>query len=110
MIVRSAAAPFLDCRVELGAATARIVLAGHLDRTTASVARSVVMPALHRARCVAFDLAGLQFVDAGGLGVLVSAIRTARERSALVSVVRLRHPLLDRLNSVGLHRIIDLAA
>lgn len=90
--------------------TVTVVLRGHLDRTTATSARAVLLPAVQVAEAVVLDLAALCFIYTAGLAVLVSAVRTGRTLGRPATVVRVQPTVGRMLRSIEFHRIVEITA
>lgn len=87
-----------------------VTATGQLDVATA--------PALHQTltraqlgddRAVVLDLDGIEFVDDLGLGVLLGAVKRARESGGRFVVVATRPRLTELFDLTGLHLVLDLA-
>jgi anti-sigma B factor antagonist len=59
---------------------------------------------------VVLDLEGVSFIDSSGLGVLVGALRRARERGGAVRVVCTRDSILKIFRITGLDKVFAIFA
>jgi anti-sigma B factor antagonist len=59
---------------------------------------------------VIVDLEGVGFIDSSGLGVLVSALRRARERDGAVRIVCTRESILKIFRITGLDKVFPIFA
>jgi len=57
---------------------------------------------------VIVDLGGVAFIDSSGLGVLVSALRRARERDGSVRIVCTRDNVLKIFRITGLDKVFPI--
>jgi anti-sigma B factor antagonist len=81
---------------------------GALDAFTVSTFRQI-MAGIASSSQLIFDLSGITFIDAAGLGALVGAIRRTRECGGQVAVVCSRPTLVRLLRSNGFDRIVTIA-
>ncbi|MGI5166197.1 STAS domain-containing protein [Spirillospora sp. CA-253888] len=88
-----------------------VAVAGELDIATApALEEALSVPALPEGRThVAVDTADLRFCDSTGLNVLVRAWKRLRERQGRLIVLRPPAFLVERLNWMGLDRILTPA-
>lgn len=61
-------------------------------------------------RVIVLDLTGLEFVDAGGLGTLVSLQQWSRSRGIQLKVVNPAPFVRDLLARTGLDRVVDVSS
>ena len=59
---------------------------------------------------IVVDLEGVSFIDSSGLGVLVSALRRARERDGAVRIVCTRENILKIFRITGLDKVFPVFA
>ncbi|GAB3147700.1 STAS domain-containing protein [Microbispora hainanensis] len=89
--------------------TARLVMTGELDYTTADDASAEVAKALAAGVGVLeFDLAGLQFIDSSGMAVVMNAYIGAQERGTAFRIVALTPYLRHLIEVVALDDVLDL--
>ncbi|WP_067489768.1 STAS domain-containing protein [Actinomadura hibisca] len=88
-----------------------VAVTGELDIATApALEEALSVPALPDGRThVAVDAADLRFCDSTGLNVLVRAWKRLRERQGRLIVLRPPAFFAERLNWMGLDRILTLA-
>ena len=75
---------------------------GELDIATAPVLAAAAAAALDAAPHVRLDLGGITFVDAAGLGALVTGRRYAAERGAVLEFAAAAEPVLRLFALTGL--------
>jgi anti-sigma B factor antagonist len=99
-------------RVETTAGDGRadLVVAGEIDIATAPLLRSD----LHRivqsgVSEVAIDMAGVDFIDSAGLGVLIGAVGRLRERGGHLVLRHLQPAPRKVIDITGLHDVFELA-
>ncbi|MEU8173163.1 STAS domain-containing protein [Microbispora hainanensis] len=89
--------------------TARLVMTGELDFTSADDASAEVAKALAAGVVVLeFDLAGLQFIDSSGMAVVMNAYTGAQERGTAFRIVALTSYLRHLIEVVALDDVLDL--
>jgi len=86
-----------------------LTLAGEIDVYTAPNLKKELV-ALIEGGCsnVIVDLEGVAFIDSSGLGVLVSALRRARERDGSVRIVCSRDSVLKIFRITGLDKVFPI--
>lgn len=86
-----------------------LVLTGEIDVYTAPTLKQELV-ALIENGCVdvIVDLGGVAFIDSSGLGVLVSALRRARERDGSVRIVCSRDSVLKIFRITGLDKVFPI--
>ena len=88
-----------------------VTVSGQLDVATAPALHQRLEEAqLDRLTSVVLDLDGLEFVDDLGLGVLLAAVKRARQSDGRLLVVASRPRILELFHLTGLDRVLDLAA
>ena len=91
--------------------TARLVMTGELDFTTADEASAGVAKALAEGVGVLeLDLAGLKFIDSSGMAVVMDAYTGAQERGTAFRIVALTPYLRHLIEVVALDDVLDLPA
>lgn len=86
-----------------------VYLTGRLDTDSAEATREVLREAVeHGHGDLALDLAGIDLVDAAGLGVLVSAHRLALRRGRRLLLQRAPALLSRVLAATGLDRVLNV--
>jgi len=89
---------------------AELVVAGEVDIATAPLLRSD----LHRiiqggATEVTIDMAGVDFIDSAGLGVLIGAVGRLRERGGRLMLRHLQPAARKVIDITGLQDVFELA-
>lgn len=86
-----------------------LTLKGEIDVYTAPTLKQELV-ALIEGGCVnvIVDLGGVAFIDSSGLGVLVSALRRARERDGSVRIVCSRDSVLKIFRITGLDKVFPI--
>jgi anti-sigma B factor antagonist len=87
-----------------------LVLEGELDLSSVPTLHNAITKLLasERGRTVAIDLDGLASVDEAGLGVLLGSAGRAREGGGDLVLVCTSPRLLERLDTSGLARAIEV--
>lgn len=99
----------LDIKAEQYPNQCEITLHGEVDVYTAPRLKEKLVE-LIEGGCsnVVVDLEGVSFIDSSGLGVLVSALRRARERDGAVRIVCTRENILKILRITGLDKVFPV--
>jgi anti-sigma B factor antagonist len=99
----------LDIRSEQDGAVCTITLDGEVDVYTAPRLKEELV-ALIQGGCtyVIIDLEHVGFIDSSGLGVLVSALRRAREKDGAVRIVCTRESILKIFRITGLDKVFPI--
>ena len=99
----------LDIRTEQNGTVCTVTLAGEVDVYTAPMLKEKLV-ALVESGCVdvVVDLRDVGFIDSSGLGVLVSALRRARERNGTVRIVCTRESILKIFRITGLDKVFPI--
>jgi anti-anti-sigma factor len=72
-----------EARLVPGDGAPVVVVSGEVDAASAGRLRAVIIEAIDLgAAQVAFDLGGVDFIDAAGIGVLMSAVNRAKEQGS----------------------------
>jgi anti-sigma B factor antagonist len=95
-------------RVDHVSGCAVVRAGGEIDARTVHAFHEVVSEAAGLASHVIIDLADVTFVDSSGLGALIVARKTARERGGSVSLVSPPPVVRRLLGSTRLHDIFDI--
>lgn len=101
----------LDIRTEQNASMCTVTLEGEVDVYTAPRLKERLVEIIE-AGCanVVIDMQGVGFIDSSGLGVMVSALRRARERDGVVRVVCTRDNILKIFRITGLDKVFPIYA
>lgn len=68
--------------------TTIIAVAGEVELHSAAQLRTELLQACDKERpCIVIDLSGVNFMDSSGIGVIVGALKRARERGGTLSLV-----------------------
>jgi anti-sigma B factor antagonist len=99
----------LSIRTEKDGTACMVVLEGEVDVYTAPRLKEELV-ALIEGGCVRVivDLRNVGFIDSSGLGVLVSALRRARERDGAVRIVCTRENILKIFRITGLDKVFPI--
>jgi anti-sigma B factor antagonist len=99
----------LDIQKSTTGALCELTLTGEIDVYTAPNLKQELV-ALIESGCVnvIVDLEGVAFIDSSGLGVLVSALRRARERDGSVRIVCSRDSVLKIFRITGLDKVFPI--
>lgn len=99
----------LDIQTEHAEDVCEIKLNGEIDVYTAPKLKEEII-ALIEGGCsnVIVDLQGVAFIDSSGLGVLVSALRRARERDGAVRIICTRENILKIFRITGLDKVFPI--
>jgi anti-sigma B factor antagonist len=101
----------LDIKTARDADVCSVTLEGEIDVYTAPRLKEVLVDAVESG-CpnVIVDLEKVGFIDSSGLGVLVSALRRARERDGVVRIVCTRDNVLKIFRITGLDKVFPIFA
>jgi len=99
----------LGIRSEQDGAVCTVTLEGEVDVYTAPQLKERLV-ALLDGGCVSviIDLEKVAFIDSSGLGVLVSALRRAREKDGVVRIVCTRDSILKIFRITGLDKVFPI--
>ena len=99
----------LDIQTQRQTTQCELVLKGEIDVYTAPKLKAELVETIE-AGCanVVVDLEGVSFIDSSGLGVLVSALRRARERDGAVRIVCTRENILKIFRITGLDKVFPV--
>lgn len=99
----------LDIRAEQDGSVCTVALSGEVDVYTAPALKEKLV-SLIEGGCVnlVIDLRNVAFIDSSGLGVLVSALRRARERDGSVRIVCTRDSILKIFRITGLDKVFPI--
>ncbi|NTW28710.1 MAG: STAS domain-containing protein [Coriobacteriia bacterium] len=101
----------LEIHVEQDGEICSFVLDGEIDVYTAPQLRERIIAAIEGGCTnVVVDLEGVGFIDSSGLGVLVSALRRAREKDGSVRIVCTRENILKIFRITGLDKVFPIFA
>ena len=88
-----------------------VSLEGEVDVYTASQLKDVLVETIEGGCAkVVVDLDAVSFIDSSGLGVLVGALRRAKERSGSVRLVCVRENVLKIFRITGLDKVFPIFA
>ena len=101
----------LDIRTQQDGSVCIVELEGEVDVYTAPRLKEELV-ALIEGGCthVILDLENVAFIDSSGLGVLVGALRRARERDGAVRIVCTRENVLKIFRITGLDKVFPIFA
>jgi len=99
----------LDIKVDRDGTNCVVTLEGEIDVYTAPRLKDALVEAIEGG-CVdvIVDLEGVAFIDSSGLGVLVGALRRAKERSGAVRLVCTRGSILKIFRVTGLDKVFPI--
>lgn len=101
----------LDIAVDLAEDQCYLALDGEVDVYTAPRLKEQLVTVFEDGCSnVVIDLEQVGFIDSSGLGVLVSALRRARERDGSVRVVCTRENILKIFRITGLDKVFPIFA
>lgn len=99
----------LDIKTEQSGDVCSVVLDGEVDVYTAPKLKDALVTAIEGGCSnVIINLEQVGFIDSSGLGVLVSALRRARERGGAVRVVCTRDNILKIFRITGLDKVFPI--
>ena len=99
----------LDIRTERHPKQCEMTLRGEIDVYTAPKLKEELVAVIESGCAnVVGDLEEVTFIDSSGLGVLVSALRRARERDGAVRVVCSRENILKIFRITGLDKVFPV--
>lgn len=99
----------LDITTRMDGDVCSIVLKGEVDVYTAPGLKEKLVSAIEGGcRNVIVDMQEVGFIDSSGLGVLVSALRRARERDGVVRIVCSRDNILKIFRITGLDKVFPI--
>jgi len=99
----------LDINVDRAQSVCTMTLVGEVDVYTAPRMKEELVSAIESGcNNVIIDMEGVGFIDSSGLGVLVSALRRARERDGAVRVVCTRDNILKIFRITGLDKVFPI--
>ena len=99
----------LDIKVDRDDTSCVVALTGEIDVYTAPRLKDALVEAIEGG-CVdvVVDLEGVAFIDSSGLGVLVGALRRAKERSGAVRLVCTKDSILKIFRITGLDKVFPI--
>lgn len=99
----------LDIQQQMSGDLCELTLTGEIDVYTAPSLKKELV-AIIEGGCsnVIVDLEGVAFIDSSGLGVLVSALRRAREHDGSVRIVCSRDGVLKIFRITGLDKVFPI--
>ena len=78
-----------------------LILEGRLDTTTAPQLEAVLIPAFDEAREIMLDFSGLAYVSSAGLRVLLMGQKTAKAKSASMSLTGVSAEIMEIFEMTG---------
>lgn len=101
----------LDINTDRDGSICIVSLDGEVDVYTAPRLKEALVSAIEGGCSnVVVNLEGVGFIDSSGLGVLVSALRRARERDGVVRLVCTRDNILKIFRITGLDKVFPIFA
>lgn len=98
-------------RTEKDGSTCTVTLEGEVDVYTAPQLKDALVTLIGEGCTdLIIDLQNVGFIDSSGLGVLVSALRRARERDGAVRIVCTRENVLKIFRITGLDKVFPIFA
>ena len=89
--------------------TTVVGITGEIDLETATKLRTVLEQLVAADRVdLVLDLAGLEFVDSTGLGILVGCLKAVRQRDGWIRIAAVNERILRLLTITGLERILPV--
>ncbi len=99
----------LDIKTDRDGGVCTVVLEGEIDVYSAPVLKKELVSAIEGGCAnVIVNLEKVGFIDSSGLGVLVSALRRARERDGVVRIVCTRDNILKIFRITGLDKVFPI--
>jgi len=99
----------LNIRSEQEGNVCSVILEGEVDVYTAPRLKEELVSLIEGGcKNIIVDLEGVGFIDSSGLGVLVSALRRARERDGAVRIVCTRDNVLKIFRITGLDKVFPI--
>jgi anti-sigma B factor antagonist len=99
----------LDIKTSVDGNVCTVVLDGEIDVYTAPRLKEELVAAIEGGCSnLIVDMERIGFIDSSGLGVLVSALRRARERGGVVRVVCSRDNILKIFRITGLDKVFPI--
>lgn len=96
--------------VHQNAARTVITVVGEIDLSTSGQLDGAVVEALDQATShLTLDLSDVTFLDSSGLGVIVKALKRAKEVGTAFDVVATNERVLKVFNLTGLDSVIDIS-
>jgi anti-sigma B factor antagonist len=100
----------LDINTDVGGGVCIVDLDGEVDVYTAPRLKEALVSIEGGCSNVVVNLERVGFIDSSGLGVLVSALRRARERDGVVRIVCTRENILKIFRITGLDKVFPIFA
>jgi anti-sigma B factor antagonist len=86
-------------------------LAGEIDAYTAPKLKEAILPLTKEAgKTAEIDLENVNYMDSTGLGVFISALKSAKETGSHLKLINLQDRVLRLFRITGLDEIMDLKA
>lgn len=107
--MRGVSAMELEIRTTRDNDSCVVQVSGEVDvYTSPSLKSALVAAVVDTCPLLVVDLDGVGFIDSSGLGVLVGALRRARETGGDLRVVTSREPVIKIFRITGLDRVFPL--
>ena len=105
----STAHPTLDISVNEEPDALRLVIRGDLDRESAwALTAAVIRTERVRTRRLVLDLAGLRFIDAGGLRAIADVARRARRQGRTFAIANPTEHVARLFSLTGLDKTMEI--
>ena len=99
----------LDIRTQTDGDVCTVTLEGEVDVYTAPRLKEELVSVIEGGcQYVIVDMQNVGFIDSSGLGVLVSALRRARERNGAVRIICTRENVLKIFRITGLDKVFPI--
>ena len=86
-------------------------VSGEIDAYTAPKLKDSLTPLmLNKGQVVIVDLEEVNYMDSTGLGVFISALKSAKEYESQLKIVNIQERVYRLFQITGLHEIMDLKA
>lgn len=86
-----------------------VILSGEIDVYTAGRLKEQLLPLTNEeGSTIQVDLGQITFLDSTGLGVFISAYKSAQKNNCNLEFIRLRDRVLRLFQVTGLHEIMNL--
>jgi anti-anti-sigma factor len=93
---------------ELDGGTSVATIAGRLDSATVPTIESSLLAPIQRGRGVVYDLAGINYISAAGVRLIVAAVRRAEAAEARVAFARVPAEVAETLSVSGFAMFLSI--
>lgn len=93
---------------ELDGGISLAAVAGRLDSATVPTVEGPLMAPIQRGRGVVYDLAGINYISAAGVRLIVAAVRRAEEAEARVAFARVPAEVAETLSVSGFAMFLSI--